>query len=123
MEGDYFSEWISRFSHHLRMRNYSPRTIQSYEQVLRRFAHYVWLRRHTDPTKLVIYWRDFHNAHMDTDVEVSPVMVNDFLAFISSSREYKPSTLHRIIATLSSMGDRDMIISPPLLTPGVKLRR
>jgi integrase/recombinase XerC/integrase/recombinase XerD len=84
------------------MRNYSPRTINSYEQVLRHFAYYVWLRRHTDVTKLVFYWKDFENARLDTDVEVTSVIINDFLSFVSTTQTYKPKTFHRIISTLSS---------------------
>jgi len=84
------------------MRNYSPRTLNSYEQVLRHFAYYVWLRRHTEVSKLVIYWKDFENARLDTDVEVTPVIINDFLSFVSTTQTYKPKTFHRIISTLSS---------------------
>jgi len=102
MESGYFSEWLKSYRNYLRMRNYSPRTIDSYGQVIRHFAYYVWLRRHTDVTKLVIYWKDFENARMDTGVEVTPVITTDFLSFVSSMRTYKPKTLHRIISTLSS---------------------
>ena len=84
------------------MRNYSTRTLDSYDQVIKHFAHYVWLRRHTEVSKLVIYWKDFEKARLDTDVNVTPVMVNDFLSFVSSMRTYKPKTFHRIISTLSS---------------------
>jgi integrase/recombinase XerC/integrase/recombinase XerD len=84
------------------MRNYSPRTIDSYEQVIRHFGYYVWLRRHTDVTKLVIYWKDFDNARLDTSVDVTPVIASDFLSFVSSMQTYKPKTFHRIISTLSS---------------------
>ena len=72
------------------------------EQVIRHFGYYVWLRRHTDVTKLVIYWKDFDNARLDTSVEVTPVIANDFLSFVSSMQTYKPKTFHRIISTLSS---------------------
>lgn len=102
MEGDYFSAWLPRFAHYLRMRNYSPRTIQTYEGEIRKFAHYVWLRRHSDPGRIAFYWKDFASARLDTDVEVEPLMINDFLAFITSQKEYRPATLHRIISTLSS---------------------
>jgi len=102
MESGYFSEWLKSYRNYLRMRNYSPRTINSYEQVLRHFAYYVWLRRHTDVTKLVIYWKDFENARLDTDVEVTSVIINDFLSFVSTTQTYKPKTFHRIISTLSS---------------------
>jgi integrase/recombinase XerC len=102
MESGYFSEWLKSYRTYLRMRNYSPRTIDSYEQVIRHFGYYVWLRRHTDVTKLVIYWKDFGNARLDTDVEVTPVIITDFLSFVSTTQTYKPKTFHRIISTLSS---------------------
>ena len=102
MESGYFSEWLKSYRTYLRMRNYSPRTIDSYEQVIRHFGYYVWLRRHTDVTKLVIYWKDFENARLDTSVDVTPVIASDFLSFVSSMQTYKPKTFHRIISTLSS---------------------
>ena len=102
MESGYFSEWLKSYRTYLRMRNYSPRTIESYEQVIRHFGYYVWLRRHTDVTKLVIYWKDFDNARLDTSVDVTPVIASDFLSFVSSMQTYKPKTFHRIISTLSS---------------------
>jgi integrase/recombinase XerC/integrase/recombinase XerD len=102
MESGYFSEWLKSYRTYLRMRNYSPRTIDSYEQVTRHFGYYVWLRRHTDVTRLVIYWKDFENARMDTGVEVTPIIITDFLSFVSSMQTYKPKTFHRIISTLSS---------------------
>jgi len=102
MESGYFSEWLKRYRNYLRMRNYSPRTLDSYEQVIKHFAFYVWLRRNTEVTKLVIYWKDFQNAKLETSVEVTPAMITDYLSFVSSMRTYKPKTFHRIISTLSS---------------------
>lgn len=102
MESGYFSEWLKSYRTYLRMRNYSARTLESYEQVIKHFGYYVWLRRHTEVTKLVIYWKDIENARLDTSVNVTPVMVSDFLSFVSSMRSYKPKTSHRIISTLSS---------------------
>ena len=102
MDSGYFSEWLKRYRNYLRMRNYSPRTLDSYEQVIKHFAFYVWLRRNTEVTKLVIYWKDFQNAKLETSVEVTPAMITDFLSFVSSMRTYKPKTFHRIISTLSS---------------------
>jgi site-specific recombinase XerD len=102
MEGGYFSEWVGRYRYYLRMRNYSARTIQSYEQVVRHFAYYVWLRRTQDPQKLVVYWEDLSRARLDTSVEVKPVFISDYLSFIGSMKTYKPKTIHRIISTLSS---------------------
>jgi integrase/recombinase XerC/integrase/recombinase XerD len=71
------------------MRNYSDRTIDSYEQVVKYLAYYVWLRRHADPEKLVFYWKDLDNARLDTDVDISPAMITDFFSFLSSLRTYK----------------------------------
>jgi len=102
MESGYFSEWLKSYRNYLRMRNYSPRTLDSYEQVIKHFGYYVWLRRNTDVTKLVFYWKDFEKARLDTSVEVTPVIINDFLTFVSSMQTYKPKTFHRIISTLSS---------------------
>ena len=102
MESGFFSEWLKSYRNYLRMRNYSPRTLDSYEQVIKHFGYYVWLRRNTDVTKLVFHWKDLGNAKLDTSVDVSPVMVNDFLSFVSSMQTYKPKTFHRIISTLSS---------------------
>jgi site-specific recombinase XerD len=102
MESGYFSEWLKSYRNYLRVRNYSPRTLDSYGQVIRHFGYYIWLRRNTDVTKLVFYWKDFEKARLDTSVEVTPVIVNDFLSFVSSMQTYKPKTFHRIISTLSS---------------------
>jgi integrase/recombinase XerC/integrase/recombinase XerD len=102
MESGYFSEWLKSYRNYLRMRNYSPRTLDSYEQVIKHFGYYVWLRRNTDVTKLVFYWKDFEKARLDTSVEVTPLVINDFLTFVSSMQTYKPKTYHRIISTLSS---------------------
>ena len=102
MESGYFSEWLKSYRTYLRMRNYSPLTLDSYEQVIKHFGYYVWLRRNTDITKLVFYWKDFEKARLDTSVEVTPVIINDFLSFVSTTQTYKPKTFHRIISTLSS---------------------
>ena len=79
-----------------------PRTITSDEQVVKQFAYYLWLRRNSNPEKLQDLWKDYANARLDTDVEVEPVMLNDFLTFMNSVRNYKPKTLHRMISTLTS---------------------
>jgi len=101
------------------MRNYSPRTLDSYEQVIRHFGYYIWLRRNTDVTKLVFYWKDFEKARLDTSVEVTPVLVNDFLSFVSSMQTYKPKTYHRIISTLSSfyrfLYSQEVVTTNPLI--------
>jgi len=102
MDGGYFSEWLVNYRHYLRMRNYSPRTIKSYEQVVRHFAYYIWLRRNSDPQNLLIYWEEFSKARLDTNVDVRPVFITDYFSFINSRKTYKPTTTHRIISSLSS---------------------
>jgi len=84
------------------MRNYSPRTIKSYEEVIRKFGYYLWIRRNRGPDKLVIYWSDLKNARLDTEIDSAPIIINDFLLFISSQKNYKPATLQRVISSLSS---------------------
>lgn len=101
MQGGYFSEWLNSYRQYLRMRNYSSRTIQSYDQVVRMFAYYVWLKRNSEPGTFDTLWKDFSNARLDTDVQVEPVMMNDFLTYMNSVRAYKPKTLHRMMSTIS----------------------
>jgi len=102
MENNYFSEWLPRFNYHLKMRNYSPKTITSYEQVIGKFAYYLWLRRNVERNKIESHWEDLQNARLDTEMDATPILVNDFLAFLTSRRNYKAKTLHRIISSLSS---------------------
>ena len=100
-KGHFFSEEIPKYRYYLRMRNYSERTLDSYEEILERFARYAWLRRHR-PDRISYQWKDLGSARLDTDVVVPDHWVTDFLAFLSSLRNYHPRTLHRIISTLSS---------------------
>lgn len=102
MENGYFSEWLPRYQYHLRMRNYSPRTIETYSGVIRTFAYYLWLRRKSDPRKLVFYWKDLSRSRMDTEVTVTQPLIMDYLSFITSLQSYRPKTIHRIISTISS---------------------
>ncbi len=102
MVNGYFSEWLARYGSYLRMRNYSARTIRSYELTIRRFAHYVWLRRHSDPQKLIFEEKDIEKARLDTEVDVPAALVIDYFSFLAAKRAYKPRTLHRMISALSS---------------------
>jgi len=102
MEGGYFSEWLNSYRDYLRMRNYSSRTLASYDQVIRHFGYYVWIRRNVDPSRVTQYWNDFAAVRLDADVDVTPAMITEFLGFLTSLRAYKPTTLHRVISTLSS---------------------
>jgi len=102
MKKGYFSEWLDQFEIYLRMRNYSPRTIKSYEETVKHFARYVWLSRHggADPSS---FDEDvFGAAGLDTKVEVSTSMVNNYLSWLAGRRSYKPRTLRRMISSLSS---------------------
>lgn len=120
MESGYFSEWLKRYQHYLRMRNYSDRTIQSYDQAVRYLAYYVWIRRHADISKMEFYWKDLENARLDTEVEVQPAMVTDFFTFLSSLKTYKPKTIHRMISSLSSfyryLLTQGVLVSNPMVS-------
>ena len=102
MQGGFFSEWLKSYEQYLRMRNYSQRTVASYEQVVRQFAYYVWIRRNRGPAPDPTYLKDLAIARLDTDVEVEPRIINEFLTFMNSQKDYKATTLHRMISTLSS---------------------
>jgi integrase/recombinase XerC/integrase/recombinase XerD len=102
MESGPFSEWLPRYRYYLRMRNYSERTIESYKEIIERFARYLWLRRHSDPGRLTFYWKDLDSARLEEKVAATETEVTDFLSFLSSLRSYQPRTFQRIISTLSS---------------------
>jgi site-specific recombinase XerD len=118
-QGGYFPEWLNRFRHHLRMRNYSPRTISSYEQVIRHFGSYVWLVRNGDPGMNPGPMTDLTASRMDTGVEVHPLMITDFLEYMTRNRVYRPTTLHRVISTLSSfyryLQSQDAVAANPVV--------
>ena len=50
----------------------------------------------------MVYWHDLAHGRLDTTVNTTPTAIDDFLAFLTSLREYKATTLHRIISSLSS---------------------
>ena len=100
MENACFPEWLDRFSAYLRMRNYSPRTVEKYAQTIRRFARYTWFRQNSNgiPFDETI----LEDSPFDVDVNVSTALVTDFFSDLAEKQDYKPRTLHRMISTLSS---------------------
>jgi integrase/recombinase XerC/integrase/recombinase XerD len=84
------------------MRNYSPGTVASYGQVIRKFGYYLWICRTKGVEKLVVYWHDLAHGRLDTTVNTAPIVIDDYLAFLTSLRDYKAKTLHRILSSLSS---------------------
>lgn len=100
MKTGHFSECLDHFEIYLKMRNYSPRTIKSYEETVRHFARYVWLCRHGDPGSFDE--GAFAAAGLDSPAEVPTSVVNNYLSWLAERRSYKPRTLHRMISSLSS---------------------
>lgn len=102
MDTGYFSGWLKRYRYYLRMRNYSPRTIQSYEHVIKHLGYYLWLKRHAEPEDIPELWKDLSKARLDTEVETPYAAIEEYLAFLTSLYPYKPKTLHRMISAMSS---------------------
>ena len=101
MNSGYFSEWIPRFIQYLKMRNYSAKTLLSYDQTLTRFGHYIWLTRNS---RAAITPESFqkHPVRLETEVEVNAIQITEYLSFLTQSREYHATTLNRILSSLSS---------------------
>jgi hypothetical protein len=89
-KGHFFSEEIPRYRYYLRMRNYSGRTLDSYDEILNRFARYVWLRRHR-PDRITYQWKDLASARLDTEVVVPDHWITDFLPFSPHSGTTSPA--------------------------------
>jgi integrase/recombinase XerC len=120
MGNAFFSLWLPKYLTYLRMRNYSPRTLESYERTIDHFGRYVWAERHKDREKLMISKKDLTTARLDTNVSIKTMVFNDYLAFLGSEYTYRPKTMHRILYTLSSfyryLISQEVIASNPIST-------
>jgi integrase/recombinase XerC/integrase/recombinase XerD len=120
MHGGLFAEWLTRYRHHLRMRNYSPKTIRSYDQAIREFGSFVWFVRNAGLDQVDARWRERAKNRLETDVAVAPMVVNDFFATISTYRTLKAKTLNRLMSALSSfyryLLTQGVVETNPLLT-------
>ncbi|HOJ95701.1 MAG TPA: tyrosine-type recombinase/integrase [Methanospirillum sp.] len=101
MENGYFSEWIPRFIQYLKMRNYSEKTLRSYDLTLRRFGQYLWLTR-SYRGDLSKKWDHKELLRLETDVRITASDISRYLEFISSKRQYHATTYNRILSSLSS---------------------
>ena len=83
------------------MRNYSEKTLVSYEQTLRRFGHFIWIRRNSrgDPLKL---WKQKESLRLEVSIQISSPDINEYLSFLNRTYDFHPSTLNRILSSLSS---------------------
>ncbi len=101
MDSDYFSEWIPRFIQYLKMRNYSQKTLTSYERTLRRFGQYIWLSR-TSQGDLTRGWNQKEILRLETPVMVTAGEIHEYLSFLTGLHPYHATTLNRILSSLSS---------------------
>jgi len=101
VENGYFSEWIPRFIQYLKMRNYSEKTLRSYDLTLRRFGQYLWLTR-SYRGDLSKKWDHKELLRLETDVRITASDISRYLEFISSKRQYHATTYNRILSSLSS---------------------
>lgn len=101
MNSEYFSEWVPRFIQYLKMRNYSGKTLISYNNTLTRFGHYLWLTRN-GAADIYRDWNQKESLRLETEVEVTPVEITDYLSFLTRGRDYHAATLNRILSSLSS---------------------
>jgi len=97
----YFSEWIPRFIQYLKMRNYSQKTLSSYDITLRRFGQFIWLTR-SYRGDLSKKWEHKEVLRLESDVLVTASEITRFLEFLSSDKQYHASTYNRMLSSISS---------------------
>lgn len=83
------------------MRNYSAKTLLSYDQTLTRFGHYIWLTRNSQGD-ISHQGYQKHPLRLEADVEVTAIEITDYLSFLTQDRSYHATTLNRILSSLSS---------------------
>ena len=83
------------------MRNYSAKTLLSYDQTLTRFGHYIWLTRNSRG-EISHQGYQKHPVRLEADVEVTAIEITDYLSFLTQDRDYHATTLNRILSSLSS---------------------
>lgn len=102
MELGNFSEGLEAFNGYLKMRNYSEKTLKSYDRIIRKFAHYVWLSQTCEEENLAAAWQSAGPMHLDAGLEVSGATVTDFFTLLTTGQDYRPTSIHQFISALSS---------------------
>ena len=90
-----------RFIQYLKMRNYSPKTLLSYDLTLKQFGQFIWLERSTRGD-LGKKWNHKDLLKLETNIQVTAAEISRYLEFLSNEREYKSTTYNRILSSLSS---------------------
>ena len=102
VDAGYFSEWLSRYLQYLHLHHYSEKTIASYEQVLKRFGHYLFILRTSGNKAPIREWTEKAHQRLDIDVVASSEEIELYLAFLCDCFHYRPKTVYRIISTIHS---------------------
>jgi site-specific recombinase XerD len=97
----YFSEWIPRFIQYLKMRNYSQKTLHSYNLTIKQFGQFIWLSRSTRG-EIEKKWKHKENLKLETDILVTTPEISRYLEFMSQEKEYQATTYNRILSSISS---------------------
>jgi len=83
------------------MRNYSQKTLSSYDITLRRFGQFIWLTR-SYRGDLSKKWEHKEVLRLESDVLVTASEITRFLEFLSSDKQYHASTYNRMLSSISS---------------------
>jgi len=83
------------------MRNYSQKTLSSYNLTIRRFGQFIWLTR-SFRGDLSKKWAYKEQLRLDTDILVTASEISRYLEFLSQERQYHANTYNRILSSISS---------------------